>query len=209
MNNTDEHCLLLERAGRGSQEEIFMHVSKIEANDPTKTGEHGRKTKTILAPIKAADGSNSALEFAMELANFWRAKLYVLYVYASLPKVSASALTQAVHSIDLERRHRLVDLFQLVDKLRDEYPEVYPLFTDNDCPAESIQNIGRQLKADLVIVSNHDTNWLTKMFLYSDSDDIARRSSIPVLVYRSKAAMQPATCSATVGRSIRLSNQVV
>lgn len=176
-----------------------MNISKIEADDPVKTGEHGRKAKIILAPIKVVDGSNGALEFAVELAKFWQAKLYVLYVYAPLPKVSASALAQAVHSIDLERRHRLVNLFQLVDKLRDRHPEVYPLFADNDCPAESIQKIGRQLKADLVIVSNHETNWLAKMFLYSDSDDITRRSSIPVLVYRSKAKMHPATCSATVG----------
>jgi len=199
MNNSDENCLLLERAGRGSQEERFMNISKIEADDPAKTREQKRKAKIILAPIKVADGSNGTLEFAMELAKLWQAKLYVLYVYAPLPKVSASALPQAVHSIDWERRHRLVNLFQLVDKLRDEHPEVYPLFTDNDCPAKSIENIGRQLKADLVIVSNHDTNWLAKMFLYSDSDDIARRSSIPVLVYRSKATMHPATCSATVG----------
>lgn len=176
-----------------------MHISKIVAGDLAQTGEHGRKAKIILAPIKAAHGSNGALEFAVELAKLWRAKLYVLYVYAQLPKVCPSALPQAVHSIDLERRHRLVDLFQLVDKLRDQHPEVYPLFTDNECPAESIQKIGRQLKADLVIVSNHDTNWLAKMFFYSDSDDIARRSSIPVLVYRSKAEMHPATCSATVG----------
>ena len=190
-----------------------MKISKIEADDPVKTGEHGRKAKIILAPIKVVDGSNGALEFAVELAKFWQAKLYVLYVYAPLPKVSASALAgsitdqlgvplaaaQAVHSIDWERRHRLVNLFQLVDKLRDKHPEVYPLFADNDCPAESIQKIGRQLKADLVIVSNHDTNWLAKMFLYSDSDDIARRSSIPVLVYRSKPEIHPAACSATVG----------
>ena len=199
MNNIDENCLLLERAGQGNQEGRFMNISKIEADDPVKTGEHGRKAKIILAPIKVVDGSNGALEFAVELAKFWQAKLYVLYVYAPLPKVSASALAQAVHSIDWERRHRLVNLFQLVDKLRDKHPEVYPLFADNDCPAESIQKIGRQLKADLVIVSNHDTNWLAKMFLYSDSDDIARRSSIPVLVYRSKAEIHPATCSATVG----------
>ena len=176
-----------------------MNISKIEADDPAQTGEHGRKVKIILAPIKVADRSNGALEFAVELAKLWRAKLYVLYVYAPLPKVCASALPQAVHSIDLERRHRLVNLFQLVEGLRDEHAEVYPLFTDNECPAESIKKIGRQLKADLVIVSNHDTNWLAKMFLYSDSDDIARRSSIPVLVYRSKAKMHPETCSATAG----------
>jgi nucleotide-binding universal stress UspA family protein len=199
MSNIDENCLLLERAGRGNQEERFMNISKIEADDGVKTGEQRRKAKIILAPIKVADGSNGTLEFAVELAKLWQATLYVLYVYDPLPKVSASPLALAVHSIDWERRHRLVNLFQLVDRLRDEHPEVYPLFTDNDCPAESIQKIGRQLKADLVIVSNHDTNWLAKMFLYSDSDDIARRSSIPVLVYRSKAKMHPATCSATVG----------
>jgi nucleotide-binding universal stress UspA family protein len=183
MNNTDENCLLTE-------EERFMNISKIEADHPTKTGEHGRKTKTILAPIKVADRSNGALQFAVELAKFWRAKLYVLYVYAPLPKVSASAVTQAVHSIDWERRHQLVNLFELVDKLRERHEKVYPLFTDNDCPAEAIQDIGRQLNADLIVVSTHDRNWLAQMFLYSDSDDIARRSSVPVLVYRPKTRMR-------------------
>jgi nucleotide-binding universal stress UspA family protein len=84
----------------------------------------------------------------------------------------------------------LVNLFELVDKLRERHEKVYPLFTDNDCPAEAIQDIGRQLNADLIVVSTHDRNWLAQMFLYSDSDDIARRSSVPVLVYRPKTRMR-------------------
>ena len=174
----------------GSQEWRLMNISNKRSHDSAMTVECGKKPKVILAPIKIADGSNGALEFAFDLARRWRAKLYVLYVHSPLPKVSASTLIYAVDSVDWERRRRLIKLFELVDKLRERHEKVYPLFTDNECPAESIQDIGRQLNADLIVVSTHDTNWLAQMFLYSDSDDIARRSSVSVLVYRPKTRMQ-------------------
>jgi nucleotide-binding universal stress UspA family protein len=176
-----------------------MNISNRKSYGAAATAECGKKQKLILAPIKIANGSNGALRFATELARLWRAKLYVLYVHSPLPNVSASTLVYAVEAVDWERRRRLINLFQLVDKLREKHREIYPLFTDNDCPAESIQSIGRQLNADLIIVSTHDTNWLSQMFLYSDSDDIARRSSVPVLVYREKAKAEESAAS-RIGR---------
>jgi nucleotide-binding universal stress UspA family protein len=187
MNKTGESRFPFKVFRPGSPDRRFMNISNRESCDAAEPVESGKKRKVILAPIKIANGSNGALKFATELARLWRAKLYVLYVHSPLPKVSASTLVYAVDSVDWERRRRLINLFQLVDKLRETHQEVYPLFTDNDCPAESIRNIGRQVNADLIIVSTHDMNWLAQMFLYSDSDDIARKSTVPVLVYREKA----------------------
>jgi nucleotide-binding universal stress UspA family protein len=162
-----------------------MNISAEKAGD-SRAVESGRKIKTILAPINVAGGPNDALEFAVELARFWRAKLYVLFVYSPLPQVSASKLMYVGPSVDRERGRLLIKLLDLTTNLQERHAETFALFTDSDCPAESIQKTGRQLNADLIVVSTHATGWLARMLLYSDSDDIARRSSIPVLVYRSK-----------------------
>jgi hypothetical protein len=93
----------------------------------------------------------------------------------------------AVPSVDWERYQRSGDLYNLVDRIRERYPQTFAYFTDNDCPAEAILNVASKLNADMIIISAHDKGWIAKLLLYSDADDIARRSRTPVLVYRPKS----------------------
>jgi nucleotide-binding universal stress UspA family protein len=164
-----------------------MKISDREISEEARAMEQDLKTKTILAPINIAEGSSKALEFAVELAQRWQANLYVMYVYSGLPRVSGARLIHAVPSVDWERHQRSVDLYKLVDWVRARYPRTFAYFADNDCPAEAIQNAASKLDADMIIVSAHEKGWLTKLLLYSDADDIARRSRTPVLVYRAKS----------------------
>jgi nucleotide-binding universal stress UspA family protein len=174
-----------------------MKTSDIEVEQETKATERTEeiassraelKTKTILAPINMAEGPGKALDFAIELAQQWKADLYVMYVYTHLPRVSGPKLVHTVPNIDWERHRLSINLYELVDQLRERYSRTFAYFTDNDCPAEAVQNVASKLDADMIIVSAHEKGWLEKLLLvYSDADDIARRSTTPVLVYRSKA----------------------
>jgi nucleotide-binding universal stress UspA family protein len=164
-----------------------MKTSDIAVSEETKAMEHEPKTKTILAPVNVLDQPSEALEFAIELARRWEAKLYVMYVYSQLPRVSGSKLIQAVSGVDWERHRVSVNLYKLVDRLRGQYQQTFACFADNDCPAEAIQSVASKLTADMIIISAHDKGWLAKLLLYSDADDIARRSTSPVLVYRPKS----------------------
>jgi nucleotide-binding universal stress UspA family protein len=164
-----------------------MKISGIEISEEAKGTKRDLKTKTILAPINNTEGSSKTLDFAIELAQRWQADLYVMYVYSALPRVSGARLIHAVPNVDWERHQRSVDLYRLVDRIRGRYPRTFAYFTDNDCPAEAIQNVASRLDADMIIVSAHDKGWLAKLLLYSDADDIARRSRAPVLVYRPKS----------------------
>jgi hypothetical protein len=110
-----------------------------------------------------------------------------MYVYAGLPRVSGARLIYAVPSIDWERYLLSVDLYKLVDRIRERYPRTSGYFTDNDCPAEAIQGVASKFDVDMIIVSGHEKGWVAKLLLYSDADDIARRSTTPVLVYRPKS----------------------
>jgi nucleotide-binding universal stress UspA family protein len=163
-----------------------MKTSEIAVSEEIKVTEREPKTKTILAPINVVDQPSEALDFAVELARKWEAKLYVMYVYSHLPRVSGQKLIHALPSVDWERHQASVNLCKLVDRLREQYEQTFAYFTDNDCPAEAIQNVAGRLDADLIIISAHDKGWLAKLLLYSDADDIARRSTNPVLVYRPK-----------------------
>jgi nucleotide-binding universal stress UspA family protein len=164
-----------------------MKISGKEISEETKGTERKLKTEIILAPINIAEGPSKALDFAVELAQRWEAKLYVMYVYPHLPRISAARLIHAVPSVDWERHRLSVDLYKLVERIQERYPRTFAYFEDNDCPAEAIQNVASKLDADIIIVSAHDKGWLAKLLLYSDADDIARRSRTPVLVYRPKS----------------------
>lgn len=174
--------LLLGEAWKGGIHENLQYSHK--RGDPSE-GQRARK-KTILAPINVLDQSSEALDFAVELARRWKARLYVMYVYSNLPRVSGSRLIHAVPSVDWERHRVLVNLYRLVDRLREQHRRTFACFADNDCPAEAIHNVANKLNADMIIISAHDKRWLAKLLLYSDADDIARRSTTPVLVYRPK-----------------------
>jgi len=163
-----------------------MKISDRPVNKEIKGRESELGTKTILAPINVLDQSSQALDFAVELARRWKAKLYLIYVYSNLPRVAGSKLIHALPSVDWERYRVSMNLFGLVDRLRLQYQRIFAYFADNDCAAEAIQNAANQFDADLIIISAHDKGWLAKLLLYSDGDDIARRSSTPVLVYRPK-----------------------
>ena len=164
-----------------------MKTSDREISEETRGAERKLKTEIILAPINIAEGSSKTLDFAVELAQRWQADLYVMYVYSGLPRVSGARLIHAVPSVDWERHQRSVDLYKLVDEIRERYSRTFAHFTDNDCPAEAIQKVASKLDADMIIVSARDKGWIGKLLLYSDADDIARRSTTPVLVYRPKA----------------------
>jgi nucleotide-binding universal stress UspA family protein len=163
-----------------------MKTSEIAERDESKATECEPNTKTILAPVNVLDRPTEALSFAIELAQRWDAELYVMYVYSHLPRVSGPKLIHAFPSVDWERHRVSVNLCELVDRLREQHQRTYAYFTDNDCPAEAIQNAANRLSADLTIISAHEKGWLAKLFLYSDGDDIARRLATPVLVYRPK-----------------------
>jgi nucleotide-binding universal stress UspA family protein len=164
-----------------------MKNSDREISEKTRGAERKLKTEIILAPINIAEGPSETLDFAVELAQRWQADLYVMYVYSGLPRVSGARLIHAVPSVDWERHQRSGDLYNLVDRIRERYPQTFAYFTDNDCPAEAIQNVASGLNADMIIISAHDQGWIAKLLLYSDADDIARRSRTPVLVYRPKS----------------------
>jgi hypothetical protein len=145
------------------------------------------KTKKIIIAVDLVNGPGEALDFAIELAQHWQADLCIMYVYSGLPRVSGASLIYAVPSIDWERYLLSVELYKLVDRIQERYPRTFGYFMDNDCPAEAIQSVASKFDADMIIVSAHEKGWATKLLLYSDVDDFARRSTTPVLVYRPKS----------------------
>jgi nucleotide-binding universal stress UspA family protein len=164
-----------------------MRNCGIGSHGATAAIERESKVRTIVVPINIVNGPSEALKFAVELAQEWQANLYVMYVYSELPRVSGPKLIHALHSVDWDRHRRSGDLNKLVDRTRERHPRTFAYFADNDCPAEAIQDAASKLGPDMIIISAHEKGWLAKLLLYSDADDIARRSSIPVLVYRPKS----------------------
>src|ERR1700752_2651123 len=118
-----------------------MKISDREIGEEAKAMERELEMKTILAPINIVEGASEALKFAVELATRWQANLYVMYVYSALPRVSGARLIHAVQSADWKRHQLSVDLYKLVDRIREGYPRTCAYFADTDCPAKAIQDV--------------------------------------------------------------------
>jgi nucleotide-binding universal stress UspA family protein len=164
-----------------------MKISDRESSERIETTEGERKPKTILAPVNIAEGPGKVLDFAIELAERWKAHLFVIYVYSHLPQVSAPMRGPVLSNIDRERYRLSNNLYELVGRIRERHPKTFAYFADHDNPAEIINYVAVKLDADMIIISTHYRGLLAKLLFHSDADEIARRSTTPVLVYRPKS----------------------
>jgi nucleotide-binding universal stress UspA family protein len=142
--------------------------------------------KKILLPVDLAAEPGPTVAFGVKLARQWDADLYVLHVYSAPPYATSPHYVYAVQGIDWQRRQLEGKLLDWVSQLQKQHPRTFALFEDSESPAREIQRVAGNLHADLIVVSTHDRAWLSKYLFYSDADEIARRATSPVLVFRVK-----------------------
>jgi nucleotide-binding universal stress UspA family protein len=167
------------------EREISVIISDRESSRRIEVTERERKPKTILAPVNMAEEPGTALDFAVELAQRWKAQLHVIYVYSH--QVSVPMRAPVASNIDWERYRLSNNLYELVGRIRERYSQTFAYFADHDSPAEIINYVATKLEADMIIISAHYKGLLAKLLFHSDADEIARKSTTPVLVYRPKS----------------------
>jgi nucleotide-binding universal stress UspA family protein len=152
--------------------------------------------KKILVPLDGSRFSNRALKYAVDLAQRYKAALVLAQVVPPtrpIPPVDPTGLTSPVASqitFDQAERADRRNLSRakryLAGKVRElkakglaaEYRA-----TEGD-PAESIMQIGRKAKVDLIVMTTHGRSGFRRAILGSVADKVIRDSGDPVLVVR-------------------------
>jgi nucleotide-binding universal stress UspA family protein len=148
-------------------------------------GEHRRlpvKVKRILVPTDLTKESDRAIEFGLVLAKLFGAHLTLLHVYQEPSYVIEYVLGPQGYDPTLkERTYFEKTLETTTEDLRKEYADCDSEFRDG-VPCEQIVNTARERDIDLIIISTHHYNWLTRLACGSDAEHILRNTRCPILI---------------------------
>ena len=140
----------------------------------------------ILAPTDLSDESRRALDYAARLAEHFHAKLTLVHVW-----MMPSSHTGVRGALEPEAIQRSKDraefiLRRLQDIIRERHADTESYFLTGE-PGSRILAIAKSAEVDLIVISTHDYDWLTRVVEGSDADKILRRASCPVWIVREVA----------------------
>ena len=142
------------------------------------------KVKRILVPTDLTSESHRAIEFGLLLAKALGAHLTLLHVYQD-PSYAVKYVLGPCDSDrgPRERTYSEKTLKATTEDVRKEYADCDSEFREG-VPCEEIINTARERDIDLIIISTHHYNWLTRLACGSDAEHIFRNLPCAILILR-------------------------
>lgn len=142
------------------------------------------KIKNILLPTDFSNTSLTAAEYAVELAEEYKAKLHVLNVLEKTPPILAIrsldlSREKIIESIDADAQSHLSDCIKKIKKIKDV--EIIPAIRKG-IDYEEIIKYSKEKKIDVIVIATHGRTGLIHTLLGSVAEKVIRYSKIPVLV---------------------------
>ena len=148
--------------------------------------------ETILVPLDGSTFSEYALPIARGFAKRYGAALRLALVHVPIPTALIDGVPQA--SMDIEgraREHEQSYLEALTERLRDEDGfDVEAAHLDGPVVG-TLETHARSVGADLIVMSTHGRGGLSRAWLGSVADGLARRAPVPVLLVRPDTETEP------------------
>ena len=142
--------------------------------------------RTILVPVDFSPNSETALDYAVELAGKLDAKVYILNVIAlsglGVPELGA-ALAPSV--IDSMVRDSEAALAKLADARRSQAKIADTLLRTGDA-RDIIIHTAEEVAADLIVMGTHGRRGVGRALLGSVAESVLRTSPCPVLTIRGR-----------------------
>jgi nucleotide-binding universal stress UspA family protein len=142
--------------------------------------------RTILVPVDFSPNSDTALDYAVEIAGKLDAKLYILNVIAlsglGVPELGAA---MAPGVIDSMVRDSEAALAKLADARRSKAQIADTLLRTGDA-RDVIVNTVEEVGADLIVMGTHGRRGLGRALLGSVAESVVRTSPCPVLTIRGR-----------------------
>ncbi len=142
------------------------------------------KIKNILLPTDFSKTSLTAAEYAVELADEYKAALHVLNVLEKTPPILAIrsldlSREKIIESIDDDAQSHLSESVKKIKKIRDV--EIVSAIRKG-IDYEEIIKYSKEKKIDIIVIATHGRTGLIHTLLGSVAEKVIRYSKIPVLV---------------------------
>jgi nucleotide-binding universal stress UspA family protein len=138
--------------------------------------------RQIVVPVDFTDTSESALDYAIELAKNFKGELAIVHAYEipvyALPEGAYITAAQVAAQIATAAQGRLD---ALVESRRAANVPI-TAYLRNGIAWEEINDLAAERKADLIVIGTHGRRGLARALLGSVAENVIRTSNVPVLV---------------------------
>jgi nucleotide-binding universal stress UspA family protein len=141
--------------------------------------------KSILFPTDFSEGSSQALQYAVDMAKRYGAKLYLLHVIYDIAKAAG----WYVPHISMDQMYK--DIEQGAKKELERFGiEEVGGFKDSErnivtgVPHEEIINFANKNKIDLIVIGTHGRKGIDRIIFGSTAAQVVRFAPCPVLTVR-------------------------
>jgi len=147
------------------------------------------KLKRVLVPVDFSRNSLDALDYAVALGNAFNPEFVVLFALEPLQFAVAGHAYGGAVPINIEslvteqRRMARADLDDLQKRIARKKVKVRAIL-GSGAPYRVIVDTAKRLGADLIVMGTHGRTGLTRFFMGSVAEMVARHAHCPVLTVR-------------------------
>jgi nucleotide-binding universal stress UspA family protein len=158
-------------------------LSALLENPPPESYRPFKKLRKIIVPVDLTRNCLPSIDYAICFAKAFGSTLNLVYLYEEPYVVDGSSRSRGCDLFKEQRRKVFADFYKLLRETRDRYPDSTGYFEYGN-PEREIEVIASRLRADLIIVSVHDGNWLEHLLFGRHAGWILAKAPCPVLVIR-------------------------
>ncbi len=144
--------------------------------------------KNILVPVSFAPSCDKAMEMAARMATVFKAKLYVLNVYKTPPRLFYSVggvfFSKSMEQERAENVGRLDEFVRRELKRLKLSLEVEELEIEDKEPMEMILNVAKEKKIDLIVLGHHEETRLEHFLFGRNIHNLVDGAPCDVIITR-------------------------
>lgn len=150
--------------------------------------------KTILYASDTLEGSRAVFKYAIQAAKIHKAKLIYVHVLAE-NLVEQELKDKGYLPLEIKARHRQnqedeesqrvltrIERFLAKQGLNQDSDLTIEIQLCYGRPSKAILKLAKKIPADLIVLGNRSSNTLTQFFLGSTTQNVIRKSNVPVVV---------------------------
>ena len=137
--------------------------------------------KRILVPTDLTNESQRPIEFGLALAQRFGARLTLLHVYQRPYAIEYLRGPDTSEEVWKQRIFFVNTLAFFANNIKARYANCDTVFREGEA-CEEIVNTAKEQDVDLIIISTHHYNWLTRLAYGCDAETILRHAPCPIVV---------------------------
>jgi nucleotide-binding universal stress UspA family protein len=137
--------------------------------------------KRILVATDLTGESRKTIHFGLALAQRFGAHLTLLHVYKQSYAVQFVRGPNSSDEVWKDRMHFAGKLKRWTENVKERFADCDAEFRDGE-PGEEIVRTAKDRDVDLIVISTHHYNWLTKLAYGCDAERILRHAPCPIVI---------------------------